>query len=163
VSRLRRVHNFLANMGLILTDDPPKVVDTTGREWGDAVGGLQLSIREIAKEDPQQLAAISVVLRNVGSEVKTLRIPGWLSFYQIDVKRADATPVPPTSYGKRLLKAEPAGEDIELSLAPGNATETDLPIATLFEMNAAGEYRVRVSCRLPEGEPLTSNELIIRV
>ena len=40
-----RFYNFLANMGLVLRDDPPKVIDMTGREWGEVVDGLALSIR----------------------------------------------------------------------------------------------------------------------
>jgi hypothetical protein len=67
---LERFYNFLANMGLVLRDDPPKVIDMAGRAWGEAVNGFALSIREIPKEDPRQQAVLSVVIRNAGTEPK---------------------------------------------------------------------------------------------
>jgi hypothetical protein len=52
---------------------------------------------------------------------------------------------------------------MEVTLGPGDAIETDLPVATLYNMRAPGEYKIRVSCRLPDGTMLRSNEITIRV
>jgi hypothetical protein len=151
----RRVLTFLAAMGLTLKDDRPRVIDMTGREWGDPVAGLALSIREAKKEDPQQLPVLSVVLRNTGSERKVLTIPGWLFFYEIEISAS------PTAYGRELLKPERRTEKLDIALGPGDATEADLPIGLLYEMRAPGTYRVGVSCHLPDGLTLRSNEIDI--
>jgi hypothetical protein len=142
-----RIYRLLANMGLILRDDPPKVIDMIGREWGEAVNGLALSIREIPG------GVLSVVIRNSGPEQKTFDAPGWLFFYEI---HSDA---PLSAYGRELLKPERNTERIEIKLGPGEAKETDLPLAVLYDMRAQGSYKVRVSCKLLN---LTSNEIAVR-
>jgi hypothetical protein len=48
-------------------------------------------------------------------------------------------------------------------LSAGGAIETELPIATIYEMRSSGNYNLRVSCKLPEGAALRSNELSVRV
>jgi hypothetical protein len=142
-------------MGLIVRDDSPRMIDMTGREWGESLGGLALSVREGKKEDPQHLPVLSVVLRNAGPERKALTIPGWLFFYDIEIN------APLTSYGRELLKPDRKREKIDITLGPGDATETDLPIGLLFEMRAPGSYRVRVSCHLPDQLTLHSNGIDI--
>ncbi len=142
-------------MGLIVRDDNPRVIDMTGREWGESAAGLALSIREMRQDDPRQLPVLSVVLRNAGLERRILPVPGWLFFYDIEVS------APPTAYGRELLKAERGREKIDVALGPGDATETDLPIGLLYEMRPPGAYRVRVSCHLPDGLTLHSNEIVV--
>ena len=139
-------------MGLVLRDDPPKVIDMAGREWGETMHGFALSIREIPKEDPRQQAVLSVVIRNGGPEPKTFIVPGWLFFYEVGIG------APLTAYGSQLLKPERKTERMEVTLAPGDARETDLPLGVLYDIGA-GDYQVRVSCRLPDGTVLTSNEI----
>jgi hypothetical protein len=156
INAFRRFVTFLAKMGLIVRDDSPRVIDMTGREWGEPADGLALSIREGKKDDPGQLPVLSVVMRNAGPERKALTIPGWLFFYEITVSNAQ-----PTAYGRELMKPERRTERIELTLGPGDATETDLPIGLLYEMRARGTYRVRVSCHLPDGVTLRSNEIAV--
>jgi hypothetical protein len=153
ISAFRRFVNLLASMGLILRDDRPRVIDMTGREWGQTVAGLALSIREAGKEDPQQLPVLSVVIRNAGLGRKTFTVPGWLFFYRIE------TTAPLTAYGRELLKPERRTEKLDVALGPGDATEADLPVCLLYEMRAPGTYRVRVSCQLPDGLTLRSNEI----
>lgn len=144
-------------MGLVLRDDPPKVIDMTGREWGRPVDGLGLSLREIPKEDPAQQAVLSVVIRNEAPEPKTFIVPGWLFFYELQL---DA---PLTAYGSQLLKPERKTERMEVTLAPGQARETDLPVGVLYDMRARGDYRIKVSCRLSDEAVLTSNEIVVGV
>ncbi len=166
-SAFENFYNFLANLGLVLRDDPPKVVDLTGREFGAVTNGFALSIREIPRRDAEQQVLLSVVIKNEGPEQKTFVIPGWLLFYQIEVAGQDSSGkdgsvVPLTSYGNQFLKAKQASERMEISLKPNEARETDLPLAALYAMRSGGVYRVRVSCRPADGVLLTSNEIVVR-
>ncbi|HWE50901.1 MAG TPA: hypothetical protein VG273_13995 [Bryobacteraceae bacterium] len=148
--------DFMGKMGLTLRGDPPRKIEITGREWGPAVEGVALSIREIPREDPEELASVSAVMRNTGQKEIPLVVPGWMHFYQIEVE------APLTKYGRALLRPERQTEKIEITLGPGDATETDLPVGSLYELRRPKEYTVRVSCTLPDGSVLHSNELIIR-
>lgn len=147
----------MGRMGLTLRGDPPRKIDMTGREWGEPVHGLALSIREIPKEDPEQLASVSAVMRNSGEKEIPLVVPGWLYFYKIDVA------APLTKYGGALLKPERQTERIEIKLGPGDATETDLPVGSLYALSRGKEYKVRVSCQLPDNTVLHSNEIVLRI
>lgn len=151
-----RFYNFLANLGLVLRDDPPKLIDMAGREWGSVVDGLSLSIREIPRDDPRELAVLSVVIRNDTSERRTLTIPGWLFFYEVQVEGAALT-----AYGSQLLKAERKTERIEVSLGSGEARETDLPLGALYAMKSGQPYRVVVLCRPGAGVVVRSNEIVV--
>jgi hypothetical protein len=151
-----RFFNFLANMGLVIRDDPPKAIDVKGREWGEATDGLVLSIRELVREEPRQVAGISVVMKNDGATVKTLQVPEWVHFYEIEG-------LEPTAYGRQFLKPGREGKNMVVTMKPGDAVETDLPLGTIYNLRAAGEYRVRVSCRVEEDRVLRSNEIVIRV
>jgi hypothetical protein len=156
-----RFFNFLANMGLIVRDDPPKVIDMTGRAWGASSVGLALSIRELRKEDPSQLTVISVVIRNTGPEQKRFTVPGWLFFYQVIALRPDGSAAEMTGYGRELTKPGRTPRTIKVSLDPGGAIETELPLGALYEMKRPGGYRVRISCRVPDGPVLESNEIVV--
>ena len=152
-----RVFNLLANMGLILRDDPPKVIDMTGREFGLAVDGLELSIREFPKQDSGERAVLSVVIRNRESGKKTFTVPGWLFFYEVQI---DA---PLSGYGDQVLKPERRTERFDVTLAASEAKETDVPLGLLYDLRVGADYRVRVSARLADGAALTSNEILVCV
>lgn len=155
-NRFTRFYNFLAKMGLVLRDDPPKVIDLTGREWGEVAGGLALSIRELERDDSRQVAGISVVMKNEAAHPQTLNVPPWIFFYQIE--GLELTP-----YGRQLMTPGRQGKNIQVRLGLGDAIETDLPVATFYNLRAAGDYKVQVSCRLPDQTELRSNEITIRV
>jgi hypothetical protein len=155
-NKFTRFFNFLANMGLVIRDDPPKVIEMTGREWGGTVDGLALSVRELKREDPRQVAGISVVMKNGGTHPKTLDVPPWIFYYEFE--GLELTP-----YGRQSMNPDRKAENIEVTLRPGDAIETELPIATIYQMRVAGDYKVRISCRLPDGLVLRSNEIIVRV
>jgi hypothetical protein len=159
--KLARFYNLLANMGLVLRDDPAKVIDMAGREWGETVDGLALSIREIRGEHPQQQAVLSVVIKNRSTETRTLSVPGWLFFYEVEAMRSDGAIVPLGAYGRELLKPERKTERIAITLGPGDAKETDLPLGALYDLRARGDYRVQVSCELGDGAVLFSNRILI--
>jgi hypothetical protein len=155
-NKFTRFYDLLANLGLVIRDDPPKVIDMTGREWGNPVGELSLSIREIKRQEPRQVAGISVVMKNGGTHPKTLDVPPWIFYYEIE--GLELTP-----YGRQSMNPERKGKSIEVTLPSGGVIETELPIATIYKMQAAGDYKVQVSCRLPDGSMLHSNEITVRV
>ncbi|MGD1068775.1 MAG: hypothetical protein ABSB15_01435 [Bryobacteraceae bacterium] len=161
MSALRRFFDFLAGMGLIVRDDPKKVVDLTVREWGAEVDGFVLSIREIPHEDPDAQAAVSMVLRNVGPAPRSVSVPGWLFFYRFEIIGPDGTAASMSSFGKELVKRTRPGERIEVALGPGEFTETQIPIGSMFSLSGKVKYRVRASCDLAEGVVLRSNEISI--
>jgi len=143
-------------MGLVLRDDPPKVIDMTGREWGEVVDELALSIRELGRDDPGEVAGISVVMKNEGTETRAFPIPPWIFFYKIE--GLELTP-----YGRQLMSPDRKGKDVEVTLGPGAAIETDLPLGTIYNFSGAGNHKLQVSCELPGRAVLRSNELTIRV
>ena len=148
--------DFLGKMGLILRGDPPRSIDMTDRVWGDPVEYFALSVREIRKEDPDQLAAVSVVMKNNGNENIPFTIPGWMFFYSVKVA------APLSAYGTNLLKPERSNERLQISLGPGDATETDVPVGTLYALRKQTDYTVSVSCTLPNGSELRSNQIRLR-
>ena len=137
-------------MGLTVRDDPKRVIDPAARGWGETVDGFALSI----KATPEGL---SVVLRNVGTESRTLVVPGWLAFYKIEIE------APPTPFGRELLKPERQTERIAATLAPGELTETQVPVTSLFAVRQGTGYRTRVRCATPGGETAYSNTITLTV
>jgi hypothetical protein len=64
-------------------------------------------------------------------------------------------------FGRELLKPERRTERLAVSLAPGEATETQVPIGSIFDMPGKGKNLVRASCEPFEGVVLESNEIAI--
>jgi hypothetical protein len=155
-NRFTRFYNFLANMGLVIRDDPPKVIDLTGREWGPEVDGLTLSIRELPREDLRQVTGISVVMKNTTGETKRFGIPSAAFFSRIH--GLELTP-----FGRQFFGSTQKGQNTVMMLGPGEAKETDLPLSTMYNVRALGEYRVYISCALPGDAELRSNEIVVRV
>lgn len=144
-------------MGLTVRDDPKKVVDVAGRTWGQPVDDIALSMQLKAKEDPEELPAVSVAIRNVGAARRTLRTRGWLEFLKVTVRDSSGTDAELTSYGREITKPEHAPSPKEVELEPGEATEADIPIGSIYRMK--GKYRVQASCTTPEGGRSVSNEI----
>ncbi len=146
----------MGKMGLTLRGDPPRSIDVSNRKWGEPVDGVVLSIREITRVDPEELVSVSAVMKNEGQKHIPLSIPGWLYFYQMEIA------APTTSYGASLLRPKHRQAPLQIQLGPGDATETDLPIGSIFSLSTDREYKLRVSCELRDGLVLRSNELILR-
>ncbi len=144
-------------MGLTVRDDPKKVVDVAGRTWGEPVDDISLSMQLRAKEDPEELPAISVAIRNVGATRRTLRTRGWLEFLNVTVRDSTGRDAELTSYGREVTKPEHAKPAAEMELEPGEAVEADIPIGSIYRMK--GMYRVQASCATPEGGRPVSNEI----
>jgi len=160
---VRGALDWFARLGLTVRDDAPKTVDIGGREWGEPIGGFALSIQQIRKEDPAQLPAISAAVRNVSSERTRFEIPGWLMFYSVQITGPDGQSAGLTAFGRELLKPERHQHGIVVDLASGQAVETDIPMGSIYDMRAAGEYRVRISGKLPTGEVALSNEIALHL
>jgi hypothetical protein len=146
---LARVFDQMARMGLAFKADPIKVIETEGREWGVAVGGLDLSIAP--RQGRNDL--LSVILRNVEPVTKRIVTRGWLHFLEVHF----TAPVPLSAYGRQALDPSRAISGVAVQLGPNEMVETELPLGLLYEMSAPGTYKVSVSCQLPGGV-LKSNE-----
>jgi hypothetical protein len=144
-------------MGLTVRDDPKKVVDIAGRLWGEPVDGIALSMQLRPKEDPDELSSVSVAIRNVGATRRTLRTRGWVHFFNVTVRDTSGRDAELTSYGRELMKPENAQAHVEVELEPGDATEADIPIGSIYRMK--GMYRVQAACKTPEGGSAVSNEI----
>jgi hypothetical protein len=151
---------FLAKMGLTVRDDPKRVVDIAGRTWGDPVDGLALSVQLKPREDPDELAAVSVAIRNAGPERRTLRTRGWLQYFHLMVRDSSGAEAAFTPYGSQLMKPENAPGPAEVELEPGEAMEADIPIGSIYRMK--GTYRVQAWCVTSEGGRAVSNEIEVR-
>lgn len=149
-----RFYTFLAKMGLVMLDDPPKVIEMTGREWGEAVDGLALSIRELPRDESQTVVGISVVMRNTSAVAKQLSVQDWTRYFEIE--KLELTP-----YGRKLFGD--AARLKTLTLDSAGAIEAELPIGRIYSMPSPGIYVIQVHCALaPDGRQLRSNTITIR-
>jgi hypothetical protein len=164
ISAFRNFFDFLARMGLSVRDDPKRVIDPANRQWGPPIGGLALSLESVLlREDRSVMSNLSVVLRNVSDATKSLVVPGWLFFFHVEMTGPDGLPVAVSPFGGELLKPSRRTERLEVTLAPGALTETQIPAGSLFEMGAKGEYGIEVWCELPDGVKLHSNRISVAV
>lgn len=148
-------------MGLTVRDDPRKVVDVAARAWGAPVDGLALSVLLKPKEDAAELATVSVAIHNRGMEVRRLMTRGWLHFFQVSVVGEDGSAAVLTPYGRESMKPERQPVETEVTLAPGDAIEADIPIGSIYQMRK-GRYQVQASAEVPGGF-VVSNEIGIGV
>ncbi len=151
----------MAKMGLGVKDDPKKVVDVAGRTWGEPAGDLALSVLLKVKEDPDELSAVSAAIQNRGTVPQRLPTSGWLHFFQVSVIDNAGAAAPLTSYGRELLKPERRQTLPDIVLAPGEAIEADIPVGSIYQMRK-GEYSLQVSCELPGGGRVVSNEIRVK-
>ncbi|MDE3196601.1 MAG: hypothetical protein KGN84_09675, partial [Acidobacteriota bacterium] len=96
---------------------------------------------------------LSVVIRNVSGEAKSLKIPGWLHFYNIELNASMS------AFGRELMKPDRRGAITEATLAPGALSETQIPVGSIFMMRRGDRYTAQVSCTLPDGATLRSNTI----
>lgn len=143
-------------MGLTVRGDPPRKINVEGLEWGPETEGVRLSIREKDAEVEGQLPDIVVVMKNFGLKTWKLSIPGWMFFHEV------ATTAPLTAFGRQLFMPGRRQERVEITLGPGDATETDIPLCSLYEMEPGEEYPVSVSSKLADGVVVQSNRITVR-
>ena len=143
-------------MGLVIHDEPIKVISAAGREWGPETGGLALSIQNMPSFDSDAQPEITAAIINRGNTTQTLRIPGWLFYFEYEVTSADGQPVQLSSFGRQLLRPERRTEDLEIPLAPGAHAATEIPIGSIFGLKAQTLYRIR----LRAGD-LVSNQITV--
>lgn len=152
ISRIRGLFDFLAKMGLTVRDDPPKVIQLEGREWGPEVDGLVLSIRGNRE-------SISAVLRNVSTSDRTLRVPDFASWYRLRVTDADGQAAPQTPFGKELVRPGRTAAVRPLQLTAGEAVEAEIPVASIFRLSAGSAFEAQASCEVRPGVTLESNRV----
>ena len=131
-------------MGLVVHDDPKKVISAEGREWGPVTGGLALSIQDAPSFDSEAQPEITAVVINRGDKARTLHIPGWLFYFEYEVETAEGARVEPGSFGRQLLAPERMTEKLEIALAPGAHVATEIPIGSIFGLRARTPYRIRL-------------------
>jgi hypothetical protein len=148
-------------MGLSVRDDPKKVVDVAGREWGEPVEGLALSVLLSERKQDDEPASVSVAIHNRGPYVQRLLTRGWLSYFRMSVTNAEGAPVAMTAYARELMKPERLPAPAEVVLAPGEALEADIPVGLLFEMRR-GQFRILATCEAPGGGIVTSNQIMVK-
>lgn len=149
-------------MGLSVRDDPKKVVDVSGREWGEAVNGMALSVLLSERRHDDEPPSVSVAIHNRSAQVQPLMTRGWLDYFRVSVFNAQGSAVAMTSYGRERMKPERLPAPAAVTLAPGEAVEADIPIGLLFEMRR-GEFRVQATCEAPGGGTIASNQITVRI
>ena len=60
-----------------------------------------------------------------------------------------------SSFGRELLKPARRTERLEIALAPGEFTETQIPIGPMFSLSNKLKYKVRASCELLQSNEIT--------
>jgi hypothetical protein len=101
------------------------------------------------------------MLRNVSEAATQMTLPGGLFFYKLKIVGQDGAPISMSPFGRELLKPERNTERIELRLAPGEVTETQIPVGNIFSLHRQGTHRAQASCQLPDGTELLSNEIAL--
>lgn len=149
----------MAKMGLGVSDDPKKEVDIAGRQWGEVVGGFALSVQLKRKEDPAELDTVSAAIHNRSGAAQKITTRGWLNYFEISIAGPDGTAAATTPYGRELLKPERQPAPAEITLAPGEAIEADIPVGSIYQMKH-GPFRVQASAEVPGGR-VFSNEISI--
>ena len=148
-------------MGLSVRDDPKHVVDVSGRTWGKPVNGMALSVLEASKVESDDLITVTVAIHNQSADPQTLHTHGWLHFLQVAVIGPDGVQATLTPYGGELMKPERQPALGPVTLGPGEATEADIPIGSIYKMSR-GAYNVQASAQLTDGTAV-SNEIRVTV
>lgn len=151
-------------MGLAMRDDPPKTIDVASRAWGTSHSDFSLSLESAPlREDASVTSNLSVVLRNEMAVARTLSLPAWLFLYRVELTGPDGSPASLSAFGREMLNPERGKERFERTIPPEGVTEAQIPLGSLFDLRAAGEYRAVVSCELPDVGELRSNPVTITI
>jgi hypothetical protein len=154
---LKRLFDRLADMGIWIRFNDPRTAppDEEGRIWGAAVNGLVLSI------EAPSLDSLSIILKNVGDADRKLHLPGWMSFYQIQIWTPFNQVAPMKSFGKETISSPTNTALTERIILAGKSLAAEIPLGPLFDLRARGIWRIQVTCEI-EGATLVSNELKIQ-
>lgn len=144
---VRSLLDWLARMGLSVRDDPPKIIDLAGRQWGPERDGFALSLAQ--RDD-----IVSVILRNVAEAPAAVTAPAFESFFRLNVEGAKRT-----AFGRKLDAAENFNTR-KIQLAPGESVEAELPVETIYRLTRNFPYSIEAACGLPSGNNLVSNRIV---
>ncbi len=154
----------MARMGLAMRDDPPKTIDISSRAWGPSRDGFTLSLESAPlREDSTVTSNLSVALRNEQGVPRTLSLPGWLFLYRVQITGPNGASVPLNAFGREMLNPERGKERFERTFPPEGVMEAQIPLGSLFDLRAPGDYRIDVSCDLPGIGELRSNQVTITI
>jgi hypothetical protein len=154
----------MARMGLAMRDDPPKTIDISSRTWGPSGGGFALSVDTVRlREDASVTSNLSVVLRNEEGVERKLSLPGWLFLYRVKITGPEGGDVPLSAFGREMLNPERGKERFDRTFPPEGMMDAQIPLGSLFDMRAPGEYRAEVSCEAPGIGELRSNPVTITI
>jgi len=154
----------MARMGLAMRDDPPKTIDVAARAWGPSRDSFALSLESAPlREDASVTSNLSVVLRNEAQVARTLSLTDWLFLYRVELTGPDGNPVSQSAFGREMLNPERGKERFERTFPPEGVMEAQIPLGSLFDLRARGEYRAVVSCELPGIGELRSNPVTIAI
>ena len=137
--------------------------------WGPVTSGFQT--RVWFEEDRPTFKAgepvrIRFAVKNVSEKEQIILRRGFWPNHRVDVF-IDGKDARSTKEGAKVRKLfAPGGTQEKTSpqvVKPGRVVETFEPIdlTTLFDLSAAGEYRVRILYQ--DGEPIPSNELTFKI
>jgi hypothetical protein len=150
---IEKILDVMANLGLALRDTRREKVTNDQRQWGPEVEGFVLSIHLV-----EPMPTLSVALKNTTPVERRAVLPPWLLYYKVSINAL------PTPFGRQVLSGAQNLPPTEVVFPPGQPVITEIPIATLYDMRAPGEYKVSVSCPVPGSQAiLTSNEISVIV
>ena len=146
----------MAKMGLMIRDDPPKVIDCAARQWGEAKAGWALSVESTPGTEKDDPPTLSIVIRNVGTAKQTLTVPGWMHFYAVELHETNGTEVPMAPFGKTALDPSRRSH-IEAEIAPGEWVETMIPLGSFFNVRGKPGLLATARATVAPGIELLSN------
>lgn len=148
---MRKLFDILANMGVFIRLNDPRhdPVTEVGRSWGEPRDGLAISLQAVNAD------TLSVLLKNLGTEARVLRIPAWLNFYSVAALDGNGVAAQLKPYGRSVLHDPINTALVDRTLPAGKSASTEIPLAALFDLHA-GPYRISVST-----PTLRSNEITL--
>ena len=138
---IQRFLKWMALIGLNIREVPGIEERDPNREWGPVAYGLRLSAK--ARE-----SSLSLVLKNVDTKLLRTSIPTWLFFYRLAIAGPDGKPPRLSTFGERALSPTQNNRTTDLALVPGQATETDIPVPALYQLETGATYRLQAECTI---------------
>jgi hypothetical protein len=138
---IQKLLRWMALIGLNIREDPGIEERDPNREWGPVAYGLRLSAK--ARE-----SSLSLVLKNVDTKPLRTSIPTWLFFYRLAITGPGGNPPLLSTFGERALSPTQNNRTMDLALVPGQATETDIPVLSLYQLEPGAVYRLQAECTI---------------
>lgn len=152
---LEKILDTLGMLGLMMRSKRISSYEavSANREWGPEVDSFDLSILAVpASAKAGESVKLSVALRNgTGQEVR-LRVPAWLSYFELEIVTPTGVQAAKTSYGRALLESPSTNAAVTAVISPATPLHLELPLSDIYDLNSVGTYRITASCLVP-GSP----------